>query len=138
MAAPTGDQKERPQPALQRDALAMTRGIHFLRPIIELISPLLIPHVDAVRFRLLSLRPPPALRSTISFCGVPGPMPRVSGSWARRRERLDFMVPLAERHLRRLPQERGLHDNVGSPHTALGPGIPQPQLLVVALPVLTP
>ena len=43
-----------------------------------------------------------------------------------RRECLDFMIPLTENHLRRLLQEWVWHYNVGRPHMALDPGMPQP------------
>ncbi len=41
-----------------------------------------------------------------------------------RRECLDFMIPLNERHLRRLLTEWVAHYNKGRPHSSLGPGIP--------------
>jgi putative transposase len=41
-----------------------------------------------------------------------------------RREYLDFMIPLNERHLRRLLIEWVVHYNQGRPHSSLGPGIP--------------
>jgi len=43
-----------------------------------------------------------------------------------RRECLDFLIPLNERHLRRLLSEFVTHYNRGRPHSALGPGIPEP------------
>ena len=43
-----------------------------------------------------------------------------------RRECLDMMILLTERHLYRILHERMYHDNAGRPHMALGPGIPQP------------
>jgi Integrase core domain len=43
-----------------------------------------------------------------------------------RRECLDYMIPLTEHHLRRLLHEWVQHYNIGRPHMALGPGIPQP------------
>jgi len=46
-------------------------------------------------------------------------------------ECVDFVIPLAENHLRRLLSEWMQHYNHGRPHMALGPGIPQP---LVALP----
>jgi putative transposase len=45
-----------------------------------------------------------------------------------RRESLDFVIPLTEHHLRRLLHEWVVHYNIGRPHMALGPGIPQPPL----------
>ncbi len=41
-----------------------------------------------------------------------------------RREYLDFMIPLNERHLRRILTEWAVHYNKGRPHSSLGPGIP--------------
>ena len=41
-----------------------------------------------------------------------------------RRECLDFMIPLNERHLRSLLREWKDHFNRGRPHSSLGPGIP--------------
>lgn len=43
-----------------------------------------------------------------------------------RRECLDFVIPLNERHVRRLLQEWVAHYNRGRPHTSLGPGISDP------------
>ncbi len=43
-----------------------------------------------------------------------------------RRECLDFLIPLHERHRRRFLKEWVAHYNKGRPHSRLGPGIPQP------------
>ena len=43
-----------------------------------------------------------------------------------RRECLDFMIPLGERHLRRILREWIRHYNRGRPHSSLGPGMPEP------------
>jgi len=43
-----------------------------------------------------------------------------------RRECLDFLIPLNERHLRSLLKEWVSHYNRGRPHSSLGPGIPDP------------
>jgi hypothetical protein len=43
-----------------------------------------------------------------------------------RRECLDFLIPLNERHLRGLLKEWVAHYNRGRPHSSLGPGIPDP------------
>jgi putative transposase len=43
-----------------------------------------------------------------------------------RRECLDFLIPINERHLRRILAEFIRHYNPGRPHSALGPGIPEP------------
>jgi transposase InsO family protein len=41
-----------------------------------------------------------------------------------RRECLDFLIPLNERHVRRILKEWVTHYNQGRPHASLGPGIP--------------
>jgi transposase InsO family protein len=41
-----------------------------------------------------------------------------------RRECLDYLIPLNERHLRNLLREWASHYNQARPHSALGPGIP--------------
>ena len=43
-----------------------------------------------------------------------------------RREFLDFVIPLGERHLRSLLKEWIAHYNQSRPHSSLGPGIPEP------------
>jgi len=43
-----------------------------------------------------------------------------------RRECLDFMIPLNERHLKMTVREWGIHYNRGRPHSSLGPGFPEP------------
>lgn len=49
-----------------------------------------------------------------------------------RRECLDFVIPLNERHLYGIVKEWVTHYNAGRPHMSLGPGIPEP---IRALPV---
>ena len=49
-----------------------------------------------------------------------------------RRECLDFVIPMNERHLYGILKEWVNHDDEGWPHMSLGPGIPQPRS---ALPV---
>ena len=44
-----------------------------------------------------------------------------------RRECLDFMIPLNERHLYGILKEWVAYYNEGRPHMSLGPGIPQPR-----------
>jgi len=41
-----------------------------------------------------------------------------------RRECLDWMIALNERHIRAVVKEWVAHDNRGRPHARLGPGIP--------------
>jgi putative transposase len=43
-----------------------------------------------------------------------------------RRECLDFMIPLSEKHLRTIMREWVCHYNHGRPHGSLGPGLPIP------------
>lgn len=43
-----------------------------------------------------------------------------------RRECLDFMIPLSEKHLRRILRDWMKHYNSGRPHRSLGPGLPIP------------
>ena len=43
-----------------------------------------------------------------------------------RRECLDFLLPINERHLRGIVKEFVTHYNRGRPHSSLGPGIPEP------------
>ena len=43
-----------------------------------------------------------------------------------RRECLDWMLPMSEAHLRSILREWGTHYNGGRPHSALGPGVPDP------------
>jgi putative transposase len=43
-----------------------------------------------------------------------------------RRECLDFLIPINERHLREILKEWVTHYNRGRPHSSLGPGIPEP------------
>jgi len=43
-----------------------------------------------------------------------------------RRERLDWMIPMSEGHLRSILRAWVAHYNGGRPHSALGPGVPGP------------
>ena len=45
-----------------------------------------------------------------------------------RRECLDFLIPLNERHLQAVLQVWVTHYNRGRPHSSLGPGIPDPEI----------
>jgi putative transposase len=45
-----------------------------------------------------------------------------------RREFLDWVIPLSEKHLRRILREWVAHYNRGRPHASLGPGIPEPTI----------
>jgi transposase InsO family protein len=48
-----------------------------------------------------------------------------------RRECLDRLIPLSESHLRSILRTWVGHYNGGRPHMALGPGVPDPPLMVV-------
>ena len=48
-----------------------------------------------------------------------------------RLECLDFLIPIHERHLRLVLSDFGMHYNRGRPHSALGPGIPDPTHSIV-------
>jgi len=63
------------------------------------------------------LRPPVRAPLANSVCE------RFGGSL--RRECLDFLIPLNERHLKMTVKEWGIHYNRGRPHSSLGPGIPE-------------
>jgi putative transposase len=43
-----------------------------------------------------------------------------------RRECLDYLIPINERHLKLTIKEWALHYNRGRPHSSLGPGYPEP------------
>jgi hypothetical protein len=49
---------------------------------------------------------------------------RLGGSL--RRECLDFLIPFNERHLRMTVRNWTIYYNRGRPHSALGPGLPEP------------
>jgi transposase InsO family protein len=67
-------------------------------------------------FRLTALRTPPKSPQANAHCE------RLVGTV--RRGCLDFLIPLTEKHLRRLLHEWVRHYNGGRPHRSLGPGIP--------------
>jgi putative transposase len=69
-------------------------------------------------FGLQVLRTPARAPKANAYCE------RLVGSM--RRECLDFMIPLGEKHLRRILGEGVTHYNQGRPHSSLGPGIPEP------------
>ena len=64
------------------------------------------------------------LRSPVSSPKANSICERVIGTI--RRERLDWMIPLSEAHLRSILREWVAHYNRGRPHRALGPGVPGP------------
>jgi len=77
-------------------------------------------HVDQTLrdFGLRVLKTPVRTPTANAFCE------RLVGTISR--ECLDFLIPINERHLRRILTEFVIHYNRGRPHSALGPGIPEP------------
>jgi transposase InsO family protein len=69
-------------------------------------------------FGLKVLKTPVRAPMANSFCE------RVIGTL--RRECLDYLIPLNARHLKRMLSEFATHYNRGRPHSALGPGLPEP------------
>jgi transposase InsO family protein len=55
-----------------------------------------------------------------------------------RRECLDWMIPMSEGHLRTILKEWVTHYNKGRPHSALGPGVPDPPQLTTVFPKSKP
>ena len=49
-----------------------------------------------------------------------------------RRECLDYLIPLHEKHLRRILKSWVTHYNRGRPHASLGPGLPEPGVGILA------
>jgi hypothetical protein len=50
---------------------------------------------------------------------------RLTGS--KRRESIDFLIPLSEGHLRKTLNASRAHGNKGRPHLSLGPALPEPE-----------
>ena len=50
-----------------------------------------------------------------------------------RRECLDFMIPMSERHVRAILREWFRHYNRGRPHASLGPGIPEGSIVATVV-----
>jgi putative transposase len=73
-------------------------------------------------FGLKALRTPVRAPQANAYCE------RLIGTM--RREFLDFVIPLSERHLRSLLREWVAHYNQARPHSSLGPGIPEPSNLM--------
>jgi transposase InsO family protein len=53
-----------------------------------------------------------------------------------RRECLDWLIPISEAHLRSILCEWAAHYNQGRPHSALGPGVPDPPEKCAVIPKL--
>jgi hypothetical protein len=64
------------------------------------------------------LRPPVRAPKANAVCEGVG--------WSLRRECLNFLIPFNEHHLQRIIREWTTHYNRGRPHSALGPGLPEP------------
>jgi transposase InsO family protein len=69
-------------------------------------------------FGVRALRTPVRTPTANAFCE------RLVGTI--RRECLDYVIPVNERHLKSILKEFVIHYNRGRPHSALGPGIPEP------------
>ena len=93
-------------------------GDHTYRFLIHDRDSIFSPEVDheLKAFGLKVLRTPVQAPKANGFCE------RLIGTV--RRECLDFMIPLNERHLRQILREWVAHYNHGRPHSSLGPGIP--------------
>jgi putative transposase len=80
---------------------------------------------DALRsMNLRVLKTPVRVPQANAFCE------RLIGT--ARRECLDHVIPLNERHLRKVLAEWIPHYNQGRPHSSLGPGVPEPAELTVS------
>jgi putative transposase len=77
------------------------------------------------RLGLRVLRSPPRSPKANALCE------RVLGTL--RRECLDWLIPLSEAHLRQTIKLWVAHYNRGRPHSALGPGVPDPPTLDCAI-----
>jgi putative transposase len=77
--------------------------------------------VESMGLRVL--KTPPRTRQANAFCE------RAIGTM--RRECLDWLIPLNERHLRGLLRAWVTHYNRGRPHASLGPGIPDPSPVLI-------
>jgi putative transposase len=77
-------------------------------------------HLDesVARLGIRVLKSPPRSPKANAICE------RVIGTV--RRECLDWLIPLSESHLRSILRRWVPHCNVGRPHMALGPGVPDP------------
>jgi putative transposase len=83
------------------------------------------PTVDTVlqSMNLRVLKTPARVPQANAFCE------RLIGT--ARRECLDHLIPLGERHLRTILSQWVTYYYQGRPHTSLGPGIPEPSALTV-------
>ena len=99
-----------------REGLSDERSYRFLIHDRDSIFSRDLDHELTTGFGLKVLTTPPQSPKANAFCE------RLVGTM--RRECLDFLIPLNERHLRKLLREWVSHYNSGRPHSSLGPGIP--------------
>lgn len=99
-----------------REAIPGERGYRFLIHDRDSIFSAELDEELTQGFGLRVLRTPPQSPQANAYCE------RLIGTM--RRECLDFLIPLSERHLRRLLRDWVHHYNSGRPHASLGPGIP--------------
>ena len=107
-----------------REALSEDRHRHLIHDRDRIYSRQLDESIKALGVRVL--RSPIASPKANSICE------RVIGTI--RRECLDWMIPLSEAHLRAILAEWVTHYNTGRPHSALGPGVPDPPQPATVLP----
>jgi putative transposase len=100
-----------------REFLAPVHRYHFL---IHDRDGILSPRLDAELsgFGVRVLKTPPRTPTANAVCE------RLIGTI--RRECLDYLIPINERHLRRIVNEFVCHYNRGRPHSSLGPGTAEP------------
>jgi putative transposase len=100
-----------------REFLAPVHRYHFL---IRDRDGIFLPRLDAELsgFGVHVLKTPPRTPTANAYCE------RLIGTI--RRECLDYLIPVNERHLRLIVKEFACHYNRGRPHSSLGPGIPEP------------
>ena len=107
-----------------REALTEDRHRHLIHDRDRIYSSQLDESIKALG--LWVLRSPIASPKANSICE------RVIGTI--RRECLDWMIPVSEAHLRTMLAEWVTHYNSGRPHSALGPGVPDPPQPAAVLP----
>jgi putative transposase len=106
-----------------REAIPADHGYRFLlHDRDSIFSPQLDQHIRHLGLKVL--KTPPQSPQANALCE------RLLGTL--RQECVDFVIPLTENHLRRLLSEWVQHYNHGRPHMALGPGIPQPLVALLA------
>jgi transposase InsO family protein len=105
-----------------REALPSDHGHKF---VIHDRDPIFSQELDQqlLKFGLKMLRTPVRAPQSNAYCE------RLVGTM--RRAVLDFVIPLSQRHIRSLLKEWVAHYNQASPHSSLGPGIPEPSNLML-------